>query len=127
MGKRGYQGDSPKDRATNIMDKFIQRSDRKAAQQEIKPLRRKDPNIPMELWPLKDQIEYWDNRTPEQIFRYKYTYSSWYNEVLDKSGMYPITFRDCVAKHKSRLQELFNQCTSTREAVSTLQKENIIH
>jgi len=127
MGKKGYQGESPKDRATNIMDKFIQRSDRKAAQQESKPLRRKDPNIPMELWPLKDQIEYLDNRTPEQRFYRKYTYSSWYNEVLEKSGMYPITFRDCVSPHRDRLLELYNECTSTREAVSTLQKENIIH
>tara|TARA_Y100000385_G_C12580881_1_gene420414 strand:+ start:27 stop:410 length:384 start_codon:yes stop_codon:yes gene_type:complete len=126
MGKKGYQGESPKDRATNIMDKFIQRSDRKAAQQETKPLIRKDPNIPMDLWPLKDQLEYWDNRTPKQLFQYKYTYSSWYDEVLDKSGMYPITFRDCVSKHQSRLQELFNECTSTIETVLTLQKEKII-
>ena len=127
MARKGYQGESPTDRATNIMDKFIRRSERKAAQQETKPLIRKDPNIPMELWPLKDQIEYWDTRTPEQIFHSKYIYHSWYDEVLEKSGLYPTTFLDCVSKHKSRLEELFNQCTSTGKAVSILQKENIIH
>jgi hypothetical protein len=127
MARKGYQGESPKDRAINIMDKFIQRTDRKNIQQERQTLRRKDPNVPIELWPLKDQIEYWENRTEEQEFFQKYTYSSWYNEVLTKSGMYSITFRDCVAKHKNRLQELFKQCTSTRDAVSLLQKENIIH
>jgi len=126
MGKNGYQGESPKDRAVDIMDKFIQRSERRAALEEKQSMRRADPNIPMHLWPLKDQLEYWNNRTPEQIFRYKYTYSSWYNEVLKNSGMYPLTFRDCVSKHNSRLRELFNACTSTRKAVLILQSENII-
>jgi hypothetical protein len=127
MGKKGYQGTSPKDRAINIMDKFIQRSDRKAARQEIKPLRRKDPNIPMELWPLKDQIEYWEKIPESKRFKMKYHYSEWYNELLEKSGMYPITFRDCVSPHKNRLLELYNECTSIRMALTILRKENIIH
>jgi len=127
MGKKGYQGTSPKDRAVNIMDKFIQRSDRKAARQEIKPLRRKDPNLPLHLWPLKDQIEYWETLPEAQRFKRKYNFTEWYDEILEKSGMYPMTFRDCVSKHKARLEELYNDCTSTRRAIILLQKENIIH
>ena len=42
MARKGYQGDSPADRATNIMDKFIRKQNRKNALQEKQPLRRKD-------------------------------------------------------------------------------------
>ena len=126
MARKGYQGESPTDRATNIMDKFIQRSDRKAAQQEIKPLRRKDPNIPMELWPLKDQIEYWDNMSDAERFDRKYSYTNWYDEVLKCSGLYHITFTDCISSKRNRLKEIFASKVTPREAVDILRKEKII-
>ena len=127
MARKGYQGESPTDRATNIMDKFIQRSDRKAARQETKPPRRKDPNIPMELWPLKDQIEYWDNMSESDKFDRKYTsYGTWLNEVKEKSGLYPITFTDFTAKHKPYLKELFDDKIEPRAAVRKLEQQGII-
>ena len=46
MGKKGaHSGLSPKDRSTNAMDKFIQRSERRKQYEERKPGRRKDKNI----------------------------------------------------------------------------------
>lgn len=127
MGRRGYQGESARDRATNIMDKFIQRNERKKEQLEVKSIRRKDPNIPFELWPLKDQIEFYDNMSESERFDRKYTYSSWYKEILNRSGMYPITFRDCVSTKKEYLRELFSQRVNPRDAMEKLRKENIIH
>jgi hypothetical protein len=50
------------------MDKFIARSNRQAAYKPVLPARRKDPDVPLELWPLKDQIEYWENRTDADRF-----------------------------------------------------------
>jgi hypothetical protein len=128
MGKKGYQGESARDRATNIMDKFIQRNDRKNEQQEIKPIRRKDPNVLMELWPLQDQIEYWETMSQSERFDRKYPhYSMWHNEVKSKSGMYPITFTDVTLPNKKRLQELFNNKVRPRQAVTQLRNEGILH
>lgn len=127
MGKHGYQGVSHSDRAVNGMDKFIKREAKKSNKTSHLPLRRKDKNIPMELWPLKDQIEYWDNMSEADKFKRKYTFTSWYNEIVEKSGMYHITFKDCVSPHANLLQQLYNECTSIIESVRILQKENIIY
>jgi hypothetical protein len=88
MGKKAaHSGLSPKDRSINAMDKFIQRNDRKNANLEKLPARRKDPNIPINLWPLEDQIEYWESRTDVDRFMEKYpTYSSWYAAVKSASA-----------------------------------------
>lgn len=126
MATKGYQGDSPADRATNIMDKFIRKQNRKNALQEKQPLRRKDPDIPIHLWPLKDQIEYWDNMSDAERFDRKYSYPNWYDEVLKCSGLYHITFTDCVSSKRNRLREIFASKVTPREAVDILRKEKII-
>lgn len=127
MSKKGYQGESAKDRATNIMDKFIQRNDQRKERTETKSFFRKDPNIPMELWPLKDQIEYWDNMSDSDKFDRKYpSYGTWLNEVKEKSGLYPITFTDFTANHKPYLKELFNDKIEPRAAVRKLEQQGII-
>ena len=128
MAKKGYQGESAKDRATNIMDKFIQRNEKRNEQVETKSLFRKDPNIPMELWPLKDQIEYWETMSESNKFDRKYpNYSSWHNEVKIKSGMYPTTFTDVTLPNKKRLQELFNNKVRPSHAIDQLRREGILH
>ena len=58
MGKKSvYSGESAKDRSINIMDKFITRNDNKKKSQPRLPARRKDDNVPLNLWPLQDQLE----------------------------------------------------------------------
>lgn len=127
MGKHGYQGVSHSDRAVNGMDKFIKREARKPNKNSNLPLRRKDESIPMHLWPLKDQLEYWDNMSEPDRFKRKYSFTSWYNEIAERSGMYHITFKDCVSPHSKRLQELYSECTPVNESIRILQKEKIIY
>lgn len=124
MGKKGaHSGLSPKDRSTNAMDKFIQRNDRKRQTEERLPGRRKDKNIPIDLWPIKDQIEYYENRTEEERFRDKYHgYSTWYDEVKQLSKVYPTTFITFVAPYKEQMREWFDSCMLPKEAVRRLRK-----
>ena len=69
MGRKSaHTGESPKDRSINIMDKFITKNMNKEKYQVQKSGRRKDPNIPIYMWPLKDQIEYWESRTDADRF-----------------------------------------------------------
>ena len=86
MGKKAaHSGMSPKDRSINLMDKFISRNMNKMKDQPVLPGRRKDASVPVNLWPLKDQIEYWETRTPEDRFDEEYSaYSTWYDEVKRK-------------------------------------------
>jgi len=127
MSKKGYQGESAKDRATNIMDKFIQRNDQRKERTETKSFFRKDPNVPFELWPLQDQIDYYENMSDSDKFDRKYTsYGTWLNEVKEKSGLYPITFTDFTAKHKPYLKELFDDKIEPRAAVRKLEQQGII-
>jgi len=127
MGKKAaHSGQSPKDRSINLMDKFITRNERRNKHKEQLPGRRKDPNVPFDLWPLKDQLEYMDNRTEEQIFDEKYpAYSFWYDSVKNASGVYPLTFTDWVSKYKPELQEMFEKKTPVKLAVTFLQKRGI--
>ena len=54
MGKKSaHSGESPKERSINKMDKFIARNERRNKHKELLPARRKDPNVPINLWPLK--------------------------------------------------------------------------
>src|SRR6056300_816704 len=127
MSKKGYQGESAKDRATNIMDKFIQRNDERKERTETKSFFRKDPNVPFELWPLKDQIDYYENMSASDKFDRKYpSYGTWLNEVKEKSGLYPITFTDFTAKHTPYLKELFDDKIEPRAAVRKLEQQGII-
>lgn len=127
MGKKAaHTGESPKDRSINLMDKFITRNDRRNKHKEQLPTRRKDPSVPFNLWPLKDQIDHMDNRSEAQVFSDKYpSYSYWYDAVKKASGVYPLTFTDWTSKYRTELRELFDNNTSVRSAVSFLQKRGI--
>ena len=124
MGKKGaHSGLSPKDRSTNAMDKFIQRNDRKRHTEERLPGRRKDKNIPIDLWPIEDQIAYYENRTDEDRFRDKYSsYSTWYDEVKRLSKVYPSTFMSFVAPYRDDMRTWFDSCMLPKEAVQRLRK-----
>ena len=94
MGRKSaHTGESPKDRSINIMDKFISRNMNREKHQVQKSGRRKDPNIPIHMWPLKDQIEYWENRTDADRFVEKYpVYSFWITEIKQLSKVHPTFF-----------------------------------
>ena len=100
MGKKAaHSGESPKDRSVNLMDKFITRNERRTKHLNHLPARRKDPNVPFNLWPLKDQIEYMENRTDAERFDENYpSYSYWNEAVQKKSKVYTRTFIDFTLK-----------------------------
>ena len=82
MAKKTTIGESPKDRSMNIIDKFIKREERKNRHKEILHGRRKSKDVPIDMWPLKDQIEYWENQSDEQKFDRKYgSYIDWLDTV----------------------------------------------
>jgi hypothetical protein len=124
MGKKAaHTGDSPKDRSINMMDKFITRSNNREKQQPFQTKRRKSNDIPINLWPLKDQLEYWENRTDADRFDDKFpTYSHWIKQVQKKTGVHPSTFLDFTRKHKPMLEELFSKKTDVRTTASELGK-----
>ncbi len=125
MGKRGgYHGESPADKSINAMDKFIRKSER--VQQSNERLGKNISGEDLERQTLKEQLDYYNNRTCADIFDEKYpAYSYWYDEVQSKSGVYPRTFVDWTAKYKTMLQESFVNKTSVRDMVSELKKLGI--
>jgi|TARA_R100000027_G_scaffold31369_1_gene23006 hypothetical protein len=127
MGKKAaHSGESPKDRSVNLMDKFITRNERRTKHLDRLPARRKDPNVPFNLWPLKDQIEYMENRTDAERFDENYpAYSYWIEAVQNKSKVYPRTFTDWTLKLKPELKQLYNKKTSVRDAVEYLRKQGV--
>jgi hypothetical protein len=127
MGKKSaHTGESPKDRSINIMDKFIARSNRQSAHKPILPARRKDPNIPIYMWPLKDQLEYWESRTDTDRFDETYpAYSYWIAEVQANSGVHSEFFTDCAIKLKSELLEMYEQKLTIKDAVRSLRKHGV--
>ena len=69
MGKKSaHTGLSATDKSINLMDKFIKRNENKNQHVKLLPARRKDPNVPINLWPLQDQIDYYANRTDADRF-----------------------------------------------------------
>lgn len=124
MGKKSaHTGVSPKDRSINLMDKFISRNAHRMKDQPILPGRRKDPDIAMELWPLKDQIEYWETRTETDRFDEQYAaYSTWYAEVKSISGIYPQTFIDFTNKLKPEMRKMWEQKMFPKLAMRDLRK-----
>lgn len=127
MGKKGaHSGLSPKDRSINAMDKFIRRNDRKNEHQERLPERRKDKNVPIDLWPLKDQIDYYENRTDAQKFDEQYpSYSIWYDKIKSISGVYPKTFLDYITPLKQEMKKMFESKTSPKSAMIFLRKKGV--
>lgn len=127
MGKKSaHTGMSPKDRSINLMDKFIAKNARNQSQQPPQPALRKDPNIPIHMWPLKDQIEYWDNRSVADWFKDKYpVYSYWIDEVMKESKVHSSFFTAQTVKLKSLLAEMYDASTPVKEAVRELRKHGI--
>lgn len=124
MGKKGaHTGMSAKDRSINMMDKFISKNANKQKDKPVLSGRRKDPNIPVYMWPLKDQIEYWENRTDADRFDEMYpVYSYWIDDVQRNTKVHSSFFNDCALKHKDFLKELYEQKTAIKETVSELRK-----
>jgi hypothetical protein len=124
MGKKAaHSGESPKDRSINMMDKFITKNINKDKTKPTLPARRKDANISRDLWPLKDQLEYWKTRTSEDRFNETYTcYSTWYDELKQISGLYPATFIDFTSRLKDQMQEMYQTKLFPRQALLELRK-----
>lgn len=124
MGKKSvHTGISPKDRSSNLMDKFISANDRRTQHLPKLPGRRKDPSVPLDLWPLKDQIEYWENRTDADRFDDKYaSYSTWYEMMKHASGVYPSTFLDLTAHLKTEMRTMWENKMFPKEAMRELRK-----
>lgn len=127
MGKKSaHTGMSPKDRSINLMDKFITRNQNKQKDQPFRSSIRKDPNIPIHLWPLKDQIEYWETRTDSDRFNDKYpAYSFWIMAVEKLSNVHPTFFADYILPIKSKLVEMYETKTFPKQAVSILKKHGM--
>jgi hypothetical protein len=129
MAKKTTIGESPKDRSMNIIDKFIKREERKNRHKEILPGRRKAKDVPIDMWPLKDQIEYWENQSDEQKFNRKYgSYIDWLDTVKDITGYPDRSFMDMISpkNNKERLQELYSLKILPKQAYQMLIKENIL-
>jgi|TARA_R110000796_G_scaffold252358_1_gene386241 hypothetical protein len=124
MGKKAaHSGESPKDRSINKMDKFIRRNERRNERSEVLPARRKDPSVPFHMWPLKDQIEYAENRTDADRFDDNFpAYSYWIMAVQKKSGIHYRTFSDFTNKLKPELQKLYDSKSSVGDAVEFLRR-----
>jgi len=108
------------------MDKFIARNERRNKHKELLPARRKDPDVPINLWPLKDQLEYYANRTPQDKFREKYVrYTDWLNEVQQATGVYPSTFIDYMGKLDDVIKGLYDTCIYPKAAARALEKHGV--
>jgi hypothetical protein len=127
MGKKSaHTGMSPKDRSINLMDKFISRNQKRQEGKPFLSAMRKDPSIPVDMWPLKDQIEYWENRSDADRFDESYSsYSTWYAHVKSQSGLYGPTFMDFTSKLKPLLQEMFDNKMFPKQAVLELRNHGV--
>ena len=124
MGKKSaHTGLSPKDRSINLMDQFIKKNSIKTKNVPSLPARRKDPNVPIELWPYQDQVDYYENRTEADKFNDKFSnYADWFNEVKKQSKVYPSTFISFVADKKELMTTMYTNKCLPKEAVRELQK-----
>jgi hypothetical protein len=78
------------------------------------------------LWPLKDQIEYAENRTDADRFDERYpVYSYWIDAVQKKSKVHPRTFVDFTYNMKDDLKEMYSKKTLVRDAVEVLRKRGV--
>lgn len=127
MGKKSaHTGMSPKDRSALIMDKFISKNIKREQGMPIQTGIRKDPNIPIHMWPLKDQIEYWESRTDKDRFNEKYpVYSYWIAEVKQLSKVHPTFFSAKINKLQDIVKEMWEKKTFPKEAVSNLRKHGL--
>ena len=127
MGRKSaHTGMSPKDRSTMIMDKFISRNIKREEGMPFRSGIRKDPNTPIHMWPLQDQIEYWENRTDADRFADKYpVYSFWIDDVKRLSKVHPTFFASKILKLNDMVKEMYEKKTFPKEAVSILKKHGL--
>lgn len=127
MGKKSaYTGASPRDIATDLMDRFITKNDRKKRSHLYQHGQQRMESLPIELQPLKAQLEYYDTNRDRILFERKYPcYSDWRNDVIDKSGVYPSSFNIQAKQYRDELRELYQNQTSVREAVNFLKSNGI--
>ena len=127
MGRKSaHTGMSPKDRSALIMDKFISKNIKREQGMPFKSGIRKDPSIPIHMWPLQDQIEYWENRTDSDRFVDKYpVYSYWITEIKQLSKVHPTFFDAKINKLKDLVTEMWEKKIFPKEAVSTLKKHGL--
>ena len=131
MGKKAVIGTSPKDSSIDKMDRFIQREERKEQDNHRKFGKRKDwSKVAFDEWPLDKRLHYLENMTAVEKFNEKYTsYSTWYDAVKKKSGVYPNTFIDWTSRAdvKLAMREMFSKATSVKDAVDILKREHGIY
>ena len=122
MGKKAaHTGMSPKDISVNAMDKFISRNDRKREIEFQRLGRYKHESQAIDLWPMQDQIDYYEKNAERLRFQRTYpSYSVWRQAVLDKSGVYPSTFITFTAPHREMMRNMYAAQTSIAEAVDRL-------
>ena len=127
MGRKSaHTGMSPKDRSAMIMDKFISKNIKREQGMPFVSGIRKDPNIPIHMWPLKDQIEYWNSRTDTDRFNDVYpTYSYWIDAVEKLTNVHPSYFNDRIIPLKPDLTAMFNTKITPKDAVVELRKLGI--
>jgi len=128
MGKKGaYTGESATDRSINLMDKFIRRSEKKNAYTDQLPARRKSKDVDRDLWPLKDQLEYWENMTDEEKFDRNYkNFVDWFDQVKDLTNYPAISIHDMIIGHMDVIKEKFKLKIKPKEAYRQLQREGIL-
>ena len=109
-----------------MMDKFITRNANREKNQPRLPARRKDPNVPIDLWPLKDQLEHRETMSDADRFDELYSaYSTWYDEVKRRSGVYPATFLDFTRNLKPDMRDMWQRKTLPKTAVLELRKKGV--
>lgn len=129
MSKKATIGESPKDRSMDLMDKFIKRQEKREKHKERLPARRKAKDVPIDLWPLKDQLEYYENMTPGQKFDRKYSsYYSWLEQVKELTGYPASSINDMMSAPgaKDRIRDCFDLKMLPKDAYRYLQSENIL-
>jgi hypothetical protein len=122
MGKKAaHTGMSPKDISVNAMDKFISRNDRRRNIEFQRLGRYRHEDQPVELWPLTDQINYYEQNSTSIKFKHEYpSYSIWRDAVMDASKVYPSTFTTFITPHRELMRTMYANQTSVREAVDRL-------
>ena len=75
------------------------------------------------MWPFKDQVEYYENRSEADKFDELYSnYADWFTAVRKLSKVYPATFISYVADKKELMHSMYNKKVQPKEAVRELQK-----
>ena len=128
MGKKGaYTGESATDRSINLMDKFIRRNEKKNAYIDQLPSRRKSKDVPRDEWPLKDQLEYWENMTTEEKFDREYkNFVDWFEEVKELVNYPEISIHDMITGHMDTIKEKFKLKVKPIEAFRQLEQQGIL-